>query len=192
MVTTPIRPSPNPPQNLQHEQSQSLSLKDFLENPPEGMEWVNGELIEKNGMTLRHSKVQGNIVTAWNRYITDSGQGGNAYTEAPCRTQTQGRRPDVAYLTPELVQQFGSVATLPQSFPLIAEIASPDDSAEMLFAKADEYLASGCEEVWIVFPESQFILVKTDGAWMVFNPEQTLCTQKVLLGFSSSVADLLA
>ncbi|WP_202924862.1 Uma2 family endonuclease [Myxacorys almedinensis] len=63
-------------------------------------------------------------------------------TETVCRTLKQGRRPDVAYMSPELVAQFGQEAGLPQSFPLIAEIASPDDSVEGLFAKAIEYLAS--------------------------------------------------
>ncbi len=38
-------------------------------------------------------------------------------TEAPCRTNKQGRKPDVAYLTPELVEQFGEAAVFPQSFP---------------------------------------------------------------------------
>ena len=129
---------------------------------------------------------------AWNRYAAESGQGGSAYPEAPCRTQRQGRRPDVAYLTAELVEQYGTAAALPQSFPLIAEIASPDDSAEMLFAKADEYLESGCEEVWIVFPEARFILVKVEGAWATFNAGEAIVTQKVLSGFSMPVDELLA
>jgi hypothetical protein len=41
----------------------------------------------------------------------------------------------VAYLTPELMQQFGEPAVLPQSFPLIAEIVSPTDLAEDIIAK---------------------------------------------------------
>ena len=45
--------------------------------------------------------------------------------ELPCITVRQGRRPDVCYLTPELVAEFGNNATLPQSPLLIAEIASP-------------------------------------------------------------------
>ncbi|MDZ8237777.1 MAG: hypothetical protein RMZ69_11500 [Nostoc sp. ChiQUE01a] len=30
-------------------------LEDFMANPPDGMEWVDGQLIEKTGMTLKHS-----------------------------------------------------------------------------------------------------------------------------------------
>jgi Uma2 family endonuclease len=83
------------------------------------------------------------------------GQGGKVCTEAPCRSGKQSRRPDVAYITPELLEELGAFTILPQSFPLIAEIASPDDSGEELFAKAKEYLESGCQEVWLVFPESR-------------------------------------
>jgi Uma2 family endonuclease len=54
-------------------------------------------------------------------------QGGEVYVELPCITAHQGRRPAVCYLIPDLVEQFGQNATLPQSPPLIAEIASPDE-----------------------------------------------------------------
>ncbi|MBW4632156.1 MAG: hypothetical protein KME30_09705 [Iphinoe sp. HA4291-MV1] len=29
------------------------SLEDFMANPPEGMEWVDNQLVEKTGMTLK-------------------------------------------------------------------------------------------------------------------------------------------
>lgn len=37
--------------------NQNISLEDFTKNPPEKMEWVDGKLIEKNGMTLTHGKI---------------------------------------------------------------------------------------------------------------------------------------
>ncbi|MEH2079061.1 MAG: Uma2 family endonuclease [Nostoc sp.] len=120
------------------------------------------------------------------RRVTEQG-----YTEVPCRTSKQGRRPDVAYLTPELVAQFGNVPTLPQSFPLIAEIVSPTDLAEELFLKAQEYLQSGCEEVWLVFPESWLVFVMTDNQVCGFKAGDVVGTQKVLLGFSVAVDELL-
>ena len=33
-------------------QVEAFSLEDYLQNPPEGMEWVGGQLVEKSGMTL--------------------------------------------------------------------------------------------------------------------------------------------
>ncbi|MFP5270797.1 Uma2 family endonuclease [Coleofasciculus sp.] len=169
-----------------------FSLDDFMVNPPEKMEWVNGQLVEKNGMTLKHGEIQLKLGRYWDDYKESSGQGGKVYTDVPCRTNKQGRSPDVAYLTPELVAQFGNVATLPQSFPLCAEIVSPTDIAETVLLKAQEYLESGGEEVWLVFPESRWVMVMTENQGLMFTSGQVVSTQKVLRGFTVSVDELLA
>jgi Uma2 family endonuclease len=183
-------PRSTPPEAI--EVPKPFTLEDFMQNPPQDMEWVDGELIEKTGMTIRHAIVQGRLLTFWNNYAASSGQSGQALVEAPCRTRKQGRRPDVAYMTLELMVQFGRTAALPQSYPLIAEVASPDDSAEGLFAKAIEYLESGCEEVWLIFPEAQLVMVKTqEQAWQLFTPGQTIRTQKVLKEFEIAIDTLL-
>lgn len=171
---------------------ENLSLEDWMREPSEGREWVDGNLVEKNGMTLKHSRIQARLSRYWGSYIDSSGQAGEVYTEVPCRTNKQGRIPDVAYLTPELVAEFGDAATLPQSFPLIAEIVSPTDIAEDVFLKAQEYLQSGCEEVWLVFPESHLVLVMTHSHIVGFKAGEMVSTQKVLLGFSVVVDDLVA
>ncbi|MEG4349899.1 Uma2 family endonuclease [Microcoleus sp. LAD1_D3] len=169
-----------------------FTLEEFMAHPPDQMEWVDGQLVEKNGATLKHGKIQSSLGCAWANYKNSSGQGGEAYVEVPCRTNRQIRRPDVAYLTPELVAQFGNLATLPQSFPLIAEIVSPTDIAEDVFLKAQEYLESSCEEVWLVFPESRLIFVITQNQILTFRSGDTASTQQILIGFSIDVDRLLA
>ncbi|WP_293131626.1 Uma2 family endonuclease [Okeania sp. SIO3I5] len=62
-----------------------------MENPPEKKEWVNGQLLEKNGMTLKHSRIQVNLSSYWKNYQDSSGQGGKVYSDVPCRTNKQGR-----------------------------------------------------------------------------------------------------
>ena len=81
---------------------------------------------------------------------------------------------------------------MPQSPPLIGEIASPTDLAEDLFALAQEYLESGCEEVWLVFPESRQVLVLTQSQTLGFKASDVVSTQLVFKGFSVAVDDLLA
>ncbi len=171
--------------------SKIFSLEDWMQNAPDDTEWVNGELLEKNGVTIKHSRIQGNIYFYWRNYKVSSGQGGEVYTEVPCRTNKQGRRPDVAYLTPELLTQFGEPDVFPQSFPLIAEIVSPTDLAEQVITKSQEYLQSGAEEVWLVFPESRWIIVVTKNQRLVFNSGEVASTQSVLPGFSVAVNELL-
>ncbi len=118
--------------------SENVSLDDLMSNLPEHTEWVDGQFIEKNGMTLQHSEIQINLGFYWKSYTISSDQGGKVYTDVPCRTTKQVRRPDVAYLTPELAAQFGKADILPQSFPLIAEIVSPTDVA----SRIEEVIAS--------------------------------------------------
>lgn len=169
-----------------------ISLDDFMIHPIDDCEWVDGQLVEKKGMTLRHGQIQLRLGSYWRSFMISSGQGGEVYTEALCRTGKQGRRPDVSYLTPELVTQFSGATSLPQSFPLIAEIASPDDSGEELFSKAKEYLASGCQEVWLVFPESLWIIVITQERHILLTVGEVVSTQTVLKGFSVAIDELLA
>lgn len=169
-----------------------LSLEDWMQNPPDHTEWVDGTLVEKNGMTLKHSKVQARIATYWQNYKDTSALGGEVYTEAPCRTSRQGRSPDVAYLTPDLVAQYGDAKVLPQSFPLIAEVISPTDLAEEVIAKAQEYLESGCQEVWLVYPEVRWVIVMTQETQQIWVAGQVVQTQKVFPGFAIAVDELLA
>ena len=171
---------------------EGLTLEDFIANPTEGKEWIDGNLVEKTGMTIRHSKIQANLAYYWKSYLLETGQGGEVYVELPCVTLRQGRRPDVCYLTPELVAQFSNNATLPQSPPLIAEIASPTDSAEDLFAKAAEYLESGCLEVWLIFPESNRLLIITQTQTLAFHSPDEVATQKVLSGFRVALSELFS
>ncbi|HEY9853394.1 MAG TPA: Uma2 family endonuclease [Leptolyngbyaceae cyanobacterium] len=171
--------------------SEVFSLEDWMRNPPEGKEWVDEKLVEKSGITLKHSRIQSRLARYWGNYKDSSGQGGEVYTEVPCRTNKQGRYPNVAYLTAELLKQFGELAVLPQSFPLIAEIVSPTDLAEDVIGKAQEYLQSGCLEVWLVFPENCWIIVITENQRLVFVSGEVVSTQTVLQGFSVAVDELL-
>jgi len=184
--------------------SSTVSLEEWMQNPPKGKEWVDGKLVDKHpliwvdgqqvendGMTLKHSRIQAKLATFWKNY-KDGREPGEVYTEAPCRTNKQGRSPDVAYLTPELVTQYGNANVLPQSFPLSAEIVSPTDFAEDVIAKAKEYLESGGEEVWLVFPENQWVIVVTESSKQIFTSGETVSTQKVLSGFNISLNELFA
>lgn len=169
----------------------SQTLEAWMQNPPEHTEWVDGDLIEKTGMTLKHSKIQGNLYFHWRNHRDQNGLGGEVYTEVPCRTVKQGRIPDLAYLTPDLVAQYGDAKVLPQSFPLIAEIISPTDLAEEMIGKAQEYLQSGSEEVWLVYPEVRWIIVLTEATKQIFASGEVAQTLQILPGFQIAVDELL-
>lgn len=171
--------------------AQKISLDEWAIAPPsDGREWVNGNLKEKTGMTLQHSRVQSRVGWLWKSHVETTEIGGEVYTEVPCRALEQGRRPDVAYLTPDLLAKYGDLPTLPQSFPLIAEIISPTDMASDVFAKAYEYLRSGCREVWLVFSEERTIVVFAEDSRKIYVADEVV-TSLVLDGFSITVNTLL-
>jgi Uma2 family endonuclease len=197
MFTTPIAPrfaevEITNPELEETGETQILSLENFLLSPVDQMEWVDGELVEKIGMTVKHGRIQLNLGFYWKSHFRSSGLGGEVFTEAPCQTVNRSRRPDVAYATPAFLTQLGTAASAPQSFPLIAEIVSPTDEAEMIFAKAQEYLQSGCEEVWLVMPENRYVFVITAEKRLWFAAGEVVSTQVVLPGFSIAVDELLA
>jgi Uma2 family endonuclease len=168
------------------------TLEDWLETPLENTEWVDDKLQEKNEATMKHGGIQANLSYYWKTHQFQNNLGGRVYTEVSCRTVNRGRKPDVAYLIPELLEQFGQPSSLPQSFTLIAEVISPTDYMEEAIAKSQEYLESGCEEVWLVLPEAKWVIIITKENRQIFTSGAIVSTQKVLLGFSISVDELLA
>jgi Uma2 family endonuclease len=190
MVTSPIPPILD--QDLELDVDASPLPPDCYDEVPEYMELVDGELVEKTGMTAKHGLAQANLSSEWLHFSRTSGQGGVTVIGALCCTQTQKRRPDVAYITQPLVTQYGLPSTFPQSFPLIGEIVSPDDPAEALFSKAYEYLASGCEEVWLLFPENKIAMIVLPQTILTFTEAETISTQIVLKGFTIAVSELFA
>lgn len=159
---------------------------------PSLMEYVDRTLVEKTDGTLHHGLVQGNLSSEWLNFVKANQQQGKVLISPPCTTGKQIRRPDVAYMTVELLKQYGMSAILPQSFPLIAEIASPEDEAEALFNKAQEYLRSGCQEVWLLFPENAIVIIITVDKSLIFTEAETVGTQTILQGFSIPVTELFA
>jgi Uma2 family endonuclease len=174
-----------------------LLVEDTLSNPAEGLEYVGGQWVEKSYMTLKHSSTQAKLAARWlihSEIHLEQGQvlGGRVLTEALCQTATQKRRPDIAYVTDALLSQHGYPTCFPVSFPLVAEVASPDDPAEMLFAKAYEYLAAGTEEVWLLYPETRVAIAATADRWQIFTLADQIATQKVLPGFAIALTDLFS
>ncbi|MCJ2541486.1 Uma2 family endonuclease [Thermostichus vulcanus] len=169
------------------------TLEEYLANPIDKTEWVNDQIAEKSGQTLMHAKIQTRLLIRWSDYVETQQLGGMVLVEAPCQTRGRVRRPDVAYLSPDLIERFrDDVAILSQSHPLIGEIISPTDFGEDIFLKSQEYLGSGALEVWLVFPKSKHIFIQTQEQNLWLTEKETAKTQLVLPGFEIEVAELLS
>ncbi|MEM7726032.1 MAG: Uma2 family endonuclease [Cyanobacteria bacterium P01_A01_bin.45] len=168
-------------QELEEVETEETEETDFSEQE---------ELFDSKTVTLKSRRIQGNLYFKWRNYQESSRQGGQVYTNVPCVTHIQECYPDVAYLTPELIDHFGEPDVFPRSFPLVAEIVSLTDLAEEVIVKAQNYLYSGSEEVWLVFPENRWIIVMTPSQKVVFSEGDIAYTQRVLRGFKVAVNEL--
>jgi Uma2 family endonuclease len=69
-------------------------------------------------------------------------------------------------------------------------VISPTDVANEVFAKASEYLRSGCQEVWLIFTEERLIVVLTQDSRKIYVADEAIAST-VLEGFVMSVNNLL-
>lgn len=66
MVSTP----------LVSQELKAFSLEDYMLNPPDYMEWVDGQLLEKTRMSAKHGRIQARLARYWGNYKDERGQGG--------------------------------------------------------------------------------------------------------------------
>lgn len=162
MAAAPVQVAPTDLPMEERVSTLPKTLADYLANPVAPTKWVDGYIVEKVGQTLGHAKIQTRLLFRWLGYVECQPLGGMVLVKAPGQTKGRVRRPDAAYSSPDLIQQFGEdIATLLQSYPLVEEIFSPTDCGEDIFLKAQEYLSSDVLEVWLIFPRSKYVFIQT-------------------------------
>jgi Uma2 family endonuclease len=103
------------------------------------------------------------------------------------------RRADASFISidrmpPATYEDEGHCTTAPD---LVVEVISPNDLAEELEEKREEWLAAGVKLVWIVSPTAKTIQVyRADGTSSLLRAADTLTAESVLPGFSCSVSEL--
>lgn len=93
------------------------------------------------------------------------------------------RKPDVAFVAADRVQdKIGGYYYLAPD--LAVEIISPSDRPGKVARKLGEYLRAGVKQVWLVYPESQEVIVHSGGGVTVYGINDTLHGGDELPGFS--------
>lgn len=100
------------------------------------------------------------------------------------------RRPDAAFVAADRLPGGKSPKGFFQLAPdLAVEVVSPRDRAAKLETKICDYLAAGVKLVWVVYPDSQTVHVRTpDGGGRVIPGTGTVDGGDVLPGFTCAVA----
>jgi Uma2 family endonuclease len=81
--------------------------------------------------------------------------GGEAVVEAAIVTPAGLFVADVAWASDRFMRTHGGDTPLAHSPEICIEVVSPANSVKEMREKTDAFLASGAEEVWIVYPQSK-------------------------------------
>jgi Uma2 family endonuclease len=158
-------------------------------------ELVDGHLVERN-VSVISSWVGGELHGRLREYcrahnlglVWPADNGIQCFPDAPNKV----RRPDVSFvrqerLTAEVLGQ-GHLRIVPD---LVAEVISPNDSAEELDEKITEYQDAGVRLIWVVNPDAGTVRAyRTDGSTVLYRLHQDLDGEDVLPGFRCPVRDL--
>jgi Uma2 family endonuclease len=124
------------------------------------LEYVDGELLERNVGKNEHSRLQA-LLTIWFGRFEDE-WGVAAFTEQRVQVSaTRIRIPDVL-----LVPLAPHPDVLVEPPILIVEILSPDDSYAETQKRASDYLAMGVGTIWIIDPVSRTGRSCVGNSWM--------------------------
>jgi Uma2 family endonuclease len=175
-----------------------LTAGDLLRLPDggRGFELVHGELRELN-VSKESSRIAGEIYfrlrlhcqthdAAW---VYPEGTSYKCFPDDP-----EGhRRADASVILfdrmpPATYKDEGHCKTVPD---LVAEVVSPNDLAEDVEEKRDEWLAAGVKVVWVVSPATRTVRVhRADGGTALLRASDTLTVEDVLPGFACPVGEL--
>ncbi len=198
LTTTPTPPvkqkfskGPLSEQGLRPEERTSLTLEEaeaLADGRP--FELIDGRMVFKMA-DRKHSKSQGVLITELHLYFKQNPIG-QALPEFSVylwpEKEHEFRVPDIAVFLNENLHEEEKYET--HAPDLAIEIASDDDKASALFAKARLYLEKGGRVVWIVFPFEKRVMVMTPTEWQW--ESNTLTCPELLPGFSIKIADIFS
>jgi Uma2 family endonuclease len=102
------------------------------------------------------------------------------------------RAPDVGFISKARIPETGVPEGYFQGAPdLAVEVVSPNDSADDVQQKVNQYLQYGTRAVWVFYPKSKSIVVHTQTGAKTLHPGDTLDGGDVLPGFTLAISDLL-
>jgi Uma2 family endonuclease len=159
-------------------------------------EWINGQLREKPPMGAEANRVATILVSLLNSFVTARRLG--LVFSQECGYQIfegepkKVRKPDASFIPlgrlPGDRPPRGHVRVRPD---LIVEVVSPNDSAEEIEARVDDYLRAGVKLLWVLYPATHAVWVlRADGSAARLSEGKELSGEDVVAGFSCRVAEL--
>jgi Uma2 family endonuclease len=157
----------------------AITLEDFARLPRQGArhEIDAGELLTLPPPKSRHALIALTVLESLQQYLKQRDTH-RALPEAGfilSRDPLTIRQPDVSVISRERIRATSADSYFEGAPELAVEIVSPSDSAEDLDSKIRQYLESGAEQVWIIYPKTRTVHVFSPGAApRIVTEDQTL------------------
>ena len=156
----------------------------------EAYELVEGELVPLSSPTPEHNRIKRRLERKLEDYF-ELHPIGEPMSETDCRIIDNVRRPDVMVFLSDRAAQIDEYRVpVPVAPDIAIEVVSPNESAVDIRRKEKEYLAGGCQEIWIVDHSNDEIWIYTTTGARLIPGDATLETP-LLSSFAASVAELL-
>ncbi len=188
--------TPSEPRDYSEEASRAEAQKKLTIEEAEELaqgqpfELIDGRIVFKMADT-KHSNVQGVLNGELYIYFKQNPIG-KVLPQLSLRLWPENKHnfclPDIAVFLNENLHEEEKYET--RGPDLAIEIASDDDKASDLFAKARLYLEKGSRVVWVVFPTEKRVTVITPQEWRW--ESATLTCPEILPGFSIKVEQLFS
>jgi Uma2 family endonuclease len=174
--------------------SPTLTIDDFENLPLEQVrncELINGELVPVSGNTPQHNIIRDLLIAILHPIMRRS-QLGMVIAEQEFDFKGNAHAPDVSFFGPAKQASLNLRKRVQRFVPDLAiEIVSESDTFAAVGAKKDRYRKCGVQEVWIVWPDTQEVLVYSDRGDHILSGEAELSTE-LIPGFRISVRELFA
>jgi Uma2 family endonuclease len=160
-------------------------------------ELIEGEFFAMSPAGQMHGQIAATILVILGQFVRQQGIGKVYAAETGFilkRNPDTVRAPDVAFVVKERAARQAQMAGFFDGPPdLAVEVISPSETWSEIEGKLLDYLSTGVQEVWIVYPTIQSITIYrslTDARTLTLN--DTLDCEHLLPGFSVPVKEIFA
>ncbi len=157
-------------------------------------ELVAGEVVELAPGSIEHGKVTLSAAFPLQSFLREHPLGelwGNDTGFLLSRNPDTVRGPDLAFVRRERLANLPREGFFSGAPDLAIEVVSPNDLAQDVERKVQEYLAAGAGMVWVIYPDTRHVMVyRPGGQARVLNEHDQLDGADVLPRFSCTVAEL--
>ena len=130
-------------------------------------ELVKGKLVMMPPSGFRHGRVAATIARRLHEFVSENDLGVVAGAETGFQIEQSPdtvRAPDAGFVSKQRLPDNEPVGFFVGAPNLAVEVLSPGDRPNKVLAKVREWLAHGCEEVWVVDPDAEALTINAPEA----------------------------